>query len=407
MSETVKQEGDFKIKKKRGRPKKLTQNQKETIKVDLSNKDKEEEKKEVENAVQEQTTEKVVLQSDEQSKETGEETKVGLQEVGETHEEKQITSNEGEKQEEVVNSPISEITEEEEEVVETKVEDVKTEVEQPKVDLPENIEKLVNFMKETGGTIDDYVRLNADYSNVDNDVLLREYYRKSKPHLDDEEINFLLEDNFSYDEELDEERDIRKKKLAYKEEIAKAKTFLEETKKKYYDEIKLRPGVTQDQQKAMDFFNRYNKEQQMVQEQHGRFKAKTKDFFNQEFKGFDFNVGEKKFRYGVKNTEDVANNQSDLTNLVGKFLDNKGEVKDYKGYHKAIYAAQNADTIANHFYEQGKADAVKDMMAKSKNITNEPRTTSTGDVYINGLRVKAVSGVDSSKLKLRINKNKT
>jgi hypothetical protein len=401
MSEEVKQEGDFKIKKKKSRPKKLTQKEKETIKVDLS-KNKEEEKKEVENAVQEQTTEKVVLQSDEQSKETGEETKVGLQEVGETHEQEQATSNESEK-EEVINSPISEITDEKE-VAETKVEDTKTEVEQPKVDLPENIEKLVNFMKETGGTIDDYVRLNADYSKVDNDTLLKEYYKKSKPHLDLEEINFLLEDNFSYDEEIDEERDIRKKKLAYKEEVAKARNFLEETKSKYYDEIKLRPGVTQEQQKAMDFFNRHNKEQQMVQEQHGRFKARTKDFFNQEFKGFDFNVGEKKFRYGVKNTEDVANNQSDLTNLVGKFLDNKGEVKDYKGYHKAIYAAQNADTIANHFYEQGKADAVKDMMAKSKNITNEPRTTSAGDVYINGLKVKAISGVDSSKLKLRINK---
>jgi hypothetical protein len=398
MSETVKQEGDFKIKKKKGRPKKLATN-KETIKIDLSQKDKEEEKKEVENAVQEQTTEKVVLQSDEQSKETGEETKVGLQEVGETHEQEQTTSNESEK-EEVINSPISEITDEKE-VAETKVEDTKTEVEQPKVDLPENVEKLVNFMKETGGTIDDYVRLNADYSNIDNDVLLREYYRKSKPHLDDEEINFLLEDNFSYDEELDEERDMRKKKLAYKEEIAKAKNFLEETKKKYYDEIKLRPGVTQEQQKAMDFFNRYNKEQQMVQEQHGKFKAKTKDFFNQEFKGFDFNIGDKKFRYGVNNTEDVANNQSDLTNLVGKFLDNKGEVTDFKGYHKAIYAAQNADTIANHFYEQGKADAVKDMMAKSKNITNEPRATSNGEVYINGMKVKAISGVNSSGLKIK------
>ena len=397
MSETVKQEGDFKIKKKKGRPKKLAQ-KKETIKIDLSNKDKEEEKKEVENAVQEQTTEKVVLQSDESSTEKREETKVGLQEVGETHEQEQTASNESEKKE-VVNSPISEITEEE--VVEEKVVNTQPEVEQPKVDLPENVEKLVNFMKETGGTIDDYVRLNADYSNIDNDVLLREYYRKSKPHLDDEEINFLLEDNFSYDEELDEERDMRKKKLAYKEEIAKAKTFLEETKKKYYDEIKLRPGVTQDQQKAMDFFNRYNKEQQVVQEQHGKFKAKTKDFFNQEFKGFDFSIGDKKFRYGVNNTEDVANNQSDLTNLVGKFLDNKGEVTDFKGYHKAIYAAQNADTIANHFYEQGKADAVKDMMAKSKNITNEPRATSNGEVYINGMKVKAISGVNSSGLKIK------
>ncbi len=397
MSETVKQEGDFKIKKKKGRPKKLAQ-KKETIKIDLSNKDKEEEKKEVENAVQEQTTEKVVLQSDESSTEKREETKVELQEVGATHEQEQTASSESEKKE-VVNSPISEITEEE--VVEEKVVNTQPEVEQPKVDLPENVEKLVNFMKDTGGTIDDYVRLNADYSNIDNDVLLREYYRKSKPHLDDEEINFLLEDNFSYDEELDEERDMRKKKLAYKEEIAKAKTFLEETKKKYYDEIKLRPGVTQDQQKAMDFFNRYNKEQQVVQEQHGKFKAKTKDFFNQEFKGFDFSIGEKKFRYGVNNTEDVANNQSDLTNLVGKFLDNKGEVTDFKGYHKAIYAAQNADTIANHFYEQGKADAVKDMMAKSKNITNEPRATSNGEVYINGMKVKAISGVNSSGLKIK------
>ena len=397
MSETVKQEGDFQIKKKKGRPKKLAQ-KKETIKIDLSNKDQEEEKKEVENAVQEQTTEKVVLQPDESSKEKREESKVELQEVGETHEQTKTTSDESEK-EVVVESPISEITEEE--VVQTKVENVKTEVEQPKVDLPENVDKLVNFMKETGGTIDDYVRLNADYSNIDNDVLLREYYRKSKPHLDDEEINFLLEDNFSYDEELDEERDMRKKKLAYKEEIAKAKNFLEETKKKYYDEIKLRPGVTQDQQKATDFFNRYNKEQQVVQEQHGKFKTRTKDFFNQEFKGFDFSIGEKKFRYGVNNTEDVANNQSDLTNLVGKFLDNKGEVKDFKGYHKAIYAAQNADTIANHFYEQGKADAVKDMMAKSKNITNEPRATASGEVYINGMKVKAISGVNSSGLKIK------
>ena len=219
-----------------------------------------------------------------------------------------------------------------------------------------------------------------------------------------EEVNFLLEDNFSFDEDVDEERDIKRKKLAFKEEIAKARKFLEDTKSKYYDEIKLRPGVTQDQQKAMDFFNRYNEEQKMVQDQHKRFQSNTKNFFNQEFKGFDFSIGEKKFRYGVSDTDGVANTQSDLTNFVGKFLNEKGEVKDYAGYHKAIYAAENADTIANHFYEQGKADAVKDMMAKSKNVSNEPRVTSTGDVFINGMKVKAISGVDSSKLKLRINK---
>ena len=258
-------------------------------------------------------------------------------------------------------------------------------------------------MEDTGGTVEDYVRINADYSNVDDNTLLQEYYRRTRPHLDYDEISFLMEDNFKYDEEVDEEREIRKKKLAYKEEIAKAKNFLEETKKKYYDEIKLRPGVTQEQQKAMDFFNRYNEEQKMVKEQHGRFKQGTDNFFNKEFKGFNFDVGEKKFRFKVANTTNVAKNQSDLTNLVGKFLDNKGEVKDYAGYHKAIYAAENADTIASHFYEQGKSDAIKEMTAKSKNITEDARQTvaSAGDVFINGLRVKAVSGANSSKLKIK------
>ena len=386
MSEEVKQEGDFKIKKKPGRPRKLASQKEEAIKVDLS-------KKEEEDAIKEQSTDEVSVRDEsETSKEVSQEN------VEETTEKPTEESKEEEK---II--PIQEVTEEEPE--ETVVQE--TVQEQPVVEqkqLPENIEKLVAFMEETGGTVEDYVRINADYSNVDNNTLLREYYKQTKPHLDSEEISFIMEDSFSYDEEVDEERDIRKKKLAYKEEIAKAKNFLESLKSKYYDEIKLRPGVTQEQQKAMDFFNRYNEEQQAVQQQHNRFKSNTKNFFNQDFKGFDFNIGERKFRYGVNNTSEVADAQSDLTNLIGKFLDNKGEVKDYKGYHKAIYAAQNVDTIANHFYEQGKADAVKDMMAKSKNISNEPRTTSTGDVFINGLRVKAVNGVDSSKLKIKIKK---
>jgi hypothetical protein len=382
MSEKVKEEGSFKVKKKPGRPKKLTKQQ-ETIKVDLSKK---------EDPAEEKVT-KVVI--DEAKEETVKEEPI--KEVVEEKAEEPI------KEEKVI--PIQEVTEEKvEEIKETVIETAPEPV-KPEVNLPENVEKLVKFMEETGGTVEDYVRLNADYSTVKDDALIREYYKKTKPHLDIEEINFLLEDSFSFDEDMDEERDVRKKKLAFKEEIAKARKFLEDTKSKYYDEIKLRPGVTQDQQKATDFFNRYNEEQKMVQDQHKRFQSNTKNFFNQEFKGFDFNIGEKKFRYGVSDTNGVANTQSDLTNFVGKFLNEKGEVKDYAGYHKAIYAAENADTIANHFYEQGKADAVKDVMAKSKNVSNEPRVTSTGDVFINGLKVKAISGVDSSKLKLKI-KNK-
>jgi len=378
MSEEVKEEGSFKIKKKPGRPKKLTKKG-ETIKVDLSKK---------QDPVEEEVTKVVIDEAKEEA--------VKEEPVREIVEEKTEEATE----EKVI--PIQEVTEEEKvEEVKEPVMETAPEPAKPEINLPENVEKLVKFMEETGGTVEDYVRLNADYSNVDDNTLIREYYKQTKPHLDIEEVNFLLEDNFSFDEDVDEERDIKKKKLAFKEEIAKARKFLEDTKSKYYDEIKLRPGVTQDQQKATDFFNRYNEEQKMVQDQHKRFQSNTKNYFNQEFKGFDFNIGEKKFRYGVSDTDGVANTQSDLTNFVGKFLNEKGEVKDYAGYHKAIYAAENADTIANHFYEQGKADAVKDVMAKSKNVSNEPRVTSTGDVFVNGLKVKAISGVDSSKLKIK------
>ena len=384
MSEEIKEEGAFKVKKKPGRPRKLV-SQDETLKVNLDKKE--------EDAVEEQETNEVLVRDGSESSE-----EVSKENVEEKVEE--LTGESKKEEEEVIT--ISEITEEE---VEQPV------IEQPKVEpqqrqLPENIEKLVQFMEETGGTVEDYVRINADYSNINETALLREYYKRTKPHLDADEISFIMEDNFSYDEEVDEERDIRKKKLAYKEEIAKARNFLEETKKKYYDEIKLRPGVTQEQQKAMDFFNRYNEEQKVVQERHGRFKQNTDNFFNKEFKGFNFDVGEKKFRFKVANTTNVAKNQSDLTNLIGKFLNEKGEVKDYAGYHKAIYAADNVDTIASHFYEQGKSDAIKQMTAKSKNISEDARQTaaSAGDVFINGLKVKAISGANSSKLRIKTKK---
>jgi hypothetical protein len=267
--------------------------------------------------------------------------------------------------------------------------------------LPENVEKLVSFMEDTGGNIDDYVRLNTDYSKVDDDSLLREYYKNTKPHLDHEEISFIMEDNFKIDEDLDEERDIKKKKLAFKEEIAKAKSFLEETKSKYYDEIKLRPGVTQEQQKATDFFNRYNENQKLKADKHKQFVDKTKDYFTKDFKGFEFNLGDSKFKYNINNTEEVIDQQSDLAKFVGKFLDEQGRIEDHEGYHKAMYAARNADTIAKHFYEQGKSDGIKNIVNKSKNIETASRPQNSEDLFINGFKVKAISGVDSAKLKIK------
>ena len=381
MSETVQDKEKKPLKIKAKKPS-LKQKEDKTHKIDLSKKE--------ESAVEEPSIERVVLKSDDKK----EEPKVEIQEITKSDDKESILEDKKEK----IISPISEVIKEE--IKEIKKEH-KEAIRDEKVlgkPLPENIEKLVSFMEETGGTIDDYARLNTDYSNVDENTLLKEYYKNTKPHLNQEEVDFIMEDNFSFDEEMDEERDVKKKKLAFKEEIAKAKNFLEETKSKYYDEIKLRPGVTQEQQKAMDFFNRYNKEQQIAEQHHENFQRSTNKLFADEFKGFEFEVGEKKFRYNVANVNDVAEKQSNLNTFVKKFLNNEGEVVDTVGYHKAIYAADNADTIASHFYEQGKADAVKDMMAKSKNISQEPRPKANGDIFIGGLKVKAVNGVDSSKL---------
>ena len=396
-NEPVKQEGDFSLKGKSKRPKQLSNKAPEIVKVNIKEPlvnlepdvtkvviSKDELKQEA-NAIQEQSTESGVLHT--------EQPKVGLQEVGQ--------GNSGPIEDVKEDLPLQEITEEVKQVVQEAKEAVRDEKILGKP-LPENVEKLVAFMEDTGGTVEDYVRLNADYSSVDDKTLLKEYYKKTKPYLESDDVSLLLED-YDYDEDIDEERDIRKKKIAFKEEVAKAKGFLEETKSKYYDEIKLRPGVTQEQQKAMDFFNRYNEDQETATRQHEDFKSQTNNYFNNEFKGFEFDVSGKKFRYGVQDPSKVAEDQSNINNFVGKFLNKEGKVTDTKGYHKALFMASNADTIINHFYEQGKSDATKDIIGKSKNPSTQPRQVQEGK-FINGLKVRSISGQDSSRLKIKTKK---
>ena len=288
-----------------------------------------------------------------------------------------------------------------------KKEEVKPTPEPVKRDMhiPENVEKLISFMRDTGGNVEDYVTLNKDYNKYDDELLVKEYYKKTRPHLNDEEINFVMEDNFKFDEEVDEERFVRKQKLAYKEEVAKAKNFLEQMKSKYYDEIKLRPSVTNEQKKAMDFFQRYNQEQQTIQEKRNDFVKNTEDFFTNKFKGFEFNLGDKAFRYSVSNPTEMANAQTDVSKVISKFTDETGSITDLDGYHKAIYAMRNADRLAQHFYEQGKADATRDVIAKSKNINQDPKPLATEATLSNGWKVKAITGVDSSRLKIKNKKS--
>ena len=401
--EPVKQEGDFKLKPKKKTPKKLGAINNDPIKVDLT---KPEATGEIVPEVTKVTIPKEDAISEQKTGELPEDQRTGdIQKVDEeVRSSENVEVQEPKEEDSVVE--IQEITEEQE------VKEIKQDIAEAQRDeqvlgkpLPENIEKLVTFMEDTGGTVEDYVRLNHDYNKTDDVTLLNEYYKQTKPHLNSEEIAFLMEDNFNFDEEVDEARDVRKKKLAFKEEVAKARNELETLKDKYYQEIKLRPGISQEQKKAMDFFNRYNEQQQTMETNHQDFKTKTNQLFNDEFQGFDFSVGQKKFRYKVSNPKQVGETQTDISKFINKYTDDKGVVSDTHGYHKALYAAMNADKIANHFYEQGKADGVKTIVDSSKNITSEkPRQVADGNVFINGLKVRSISGLDSTKLKIKTKK---
>ena len=356
-----------------------------------------------EDAVQEQKTEDSVPSGSVEVEETGQETEVGLQEV---------------REEEI--PIIEEVTDEADTVNDTGVEgsDEATEpapeqeeilqeekAQEPEINLPENIQELVKFMEETGGTIDDYARLNADYSNVEDDTLLVEYYKQTKPHLSYEEIQFLMEDKFSVDEDLDDERNVRRKKLALKEEVANAKNFLTGLKDKYYKEVKLGSKLLPEQQKAIEFFSRYNEEQKSASEllakQTSHFKNETEKVFHNEFKGFNFNVGDKKYRFNIKDVNKTKEN-SNLSNVFDKYVDKNQMMINANEFHKSLFAASNPDALAKHFYEQGKSDAVKEMSANAKNINMDPRKTSDGFVDTGGVKVKAISGDNSSGLKLKL-----
>jgi len=364
------------------------------IKVDLS-------KPIEEDATGEQSTDEVPVRNESETSE----------EVREENVEEQVEELTGEEEQTVQDDKpvVEEITQEEVKQVAEEVQDAIIESEATGSPLPENVQKLVDFMNDTGGDLEDYVKLNRDYSELDSQSLLVEYYRQTKPHLNAEEINFMMEDSFSFDEDIDDDRDIRRKKLALKEQVAQAKNHLESVKSNYYEEIKHGSKLTKEQQKAIDFFNRYNEDskesKKVAEDQHNTFINKTNDLFNKDFKGFEYNVGEKRFRFNVKNAEGVKETQSDINNFIKKFLNKDNKMSDAKGYHKSLYTAMNPDAVAKHFYEQGKADALKNSVAKAKNVSMDPRQQHSGQINTGGMKFK-VLGNDSSDFKFKIKSKK-
>ena len=338
--------------------------------------------------VQEQNVEETDAES------TGESTDENVQDAEETKENESVLV-------EITDEEVEEVAEELQEEVQDAIEEAK----ETGVELPENIQKVVDFMNETGGTLEDYVKLNTDYASLNENALLKEYYQSTNPNLDNEDINFLMEDKFSYDEDIDDEREIRRKKVARKQALSDAKNHLDNLKNKYYTEIKAGSRLNPEQQKAVDFFNRYTKDSEEAAKKAEHFNKETNKVFTNKFEGFDYNVGEKKYRFKVKDANKIKESQSDINNFLKKFLNEKGAMSDAKGYHKSLFTAMNPDQVAQHFYEQGKADALKDSITKSKNVDMNPRGAHEKFTAANGVTYRVLNpGESSSKLRVKLKK---
>ena len=382
------------------------------IKVDL---DKLQPKEKEKDAIPRETTDSL-QDTGEKGPESGETPKVALREqpdeenkASETKEQVLETP-----KEESTDSPLELITEETEKADKVSNEkksiekDTPKEIQQeePKEILPENVDKLVKFMEETGGTVEDYVNLNRDVSKYDNTTLMREYYKSTKPHLNQDDIEFMLNKNFGYDAETDDPSDVKAKQLAFKEELFNAQKHFKTSKEKYYADLKLskQKDIAPEYKEAYEYYNNQKQVKEEAKKLQEDFLAKTDKVFTDDFKGFDFSVGKNKYRFKVDNPNKVKEFQSDIANFANSFIGEDGNVNDASGYHKALFSGMNADKLANHFYEQGRADAIRESAKQAKNIDMSPRTDNSSVVNSNGQKIRVVSGNDSSKLRVKWNK---
>ena len=289
------------------------------------------------------------------------------------------------------------------EVAEETENEIEDPIQEPQIDLPEGVDKLLAFMEETGGTLEDYVNLNKDVAQMDPVSAIKEFYKETKPYLSDEQIQRQLNKKFYYDAENDDPDTIEDKKIAFQEELFKAQSHIQASKDKYYSDIKLN-RLAPEQREAVEFYETHKETQEQQTKLVDTFKQRTEQVFDDKFKGFDFKVGDNKYRYKVSDPSKVKDFQSDINNFVSQFVGDDGTVTDAAGYHRAMFAAQNADKLAQHFYEQGRADAIKNSAKEANNINMDPRKDAGSVTTPSGNNVRVVAGDSMDKLKIRWNK---
>ncbi len=275
--------------------------------------------------------------------------------------------------------------------------------------LPDEVSKYLDFKKETGRGFEDFIKANKSYDNLEDDQILKEYYSLTESDLDSEDIEYLMEDKFGYDEEVDDDRDIKKKNISKKRELAIAKKYLSKLSETYKTPLESSGGsYSEEQLKEINAYKEYVQKAQTEAESNKRkseyFQKKTDEVFNSEFKGFEFKVGDKNVIYSSGDANEIKSKQVNVQSFINQYIGEDGLVNDAQGWHKALNAAMNPDKLAQYFYEQGKADAIGDVSKKSKNINMNLRQTPQSSPQ-KGFQARAVSTDSGRGLRIR-SKNK-
>lgn len=272
-------------------------------------------------------------------------------------------------------------------------------------ELPGDVSAYFKYKKETGRGIEDFAKLSRNFDDLSPDQLLAEYYSQTEEDLDQDDIAYMIEDKFAYDEDLDEPKDIKKKEIAKKKELAKAKKFFDDSKEAYRVPVEsMGSSVSNEEKEGYEAYKKYVQESQTYQQESSRkseyFQKKTEEIFSNEFKGFEFNVGDKSITFLPGDATELKNAQSDVTNFISKHLDENGLISDAKGYHRSLAAAMNPEKMAKFFYEQGKTDALLDSTRKIKNIDMETRSVPQSSSQ-SGFKVTASDSDSGRGLKIR------
>ena len=263
-------------------------------------------------------------------------------------------------------------------------------------ELPEDVKKYLDFREETNGRgFSDFLEYQKDFSSMSDEDKVKKFIKENNPTYTKEDVEDVFEDRYSFDEDYDDEKDVRKKKRELRKMSDDAEKYFTEQKSKWGTKLgSSEETIPEDYVQSKQQWDEYQKQQSEIaeinQDKSNFFVNETDKMFNENFKGFEFKVGEQTINHLSSNPKDVSESQKDLSGFFNSFLDENGYVKDVEGYHKAMYVAMNYESILESVYETAVANHLEKESKISKNI-DMGRARKSPETIKSGMKMKIIS----------------